>query len=314
MYTIKQAAAQSGLSVPVVRVWERRYGVVHPARTASGYRLYDDAAVDRLRTMRALVDRGWTPSAAAAALVAGTAPAVDIGRRLASERHDEDAASPTGAERTAKLREAFLDSAATLDTAGVERALDEMFGAGSFEVVLERDVLPALEALGDAWAAGRIDVAGEHAASHAVGRRLAGLYQAAASPTPVDGSVLIGMPPSARHELGALAFAVAARRAGLPVLYLGADLPIVDWVAAARRSRPQAAVIGAVTRSDGEAAIAVARALADAVPGIRIVFGGRGAPDPGPSEAWPEPAPVKLPAGISDAVTVVRSGLDLPTG
>ena len=43
MYTIKQAAARSGLSVPTVRAWERRYGVVHPERTASGYRLYDDA-------------------------------------------------------------------------------------------------------------------------------------------------------------------------------------------------------------------------------------------------------------------------------
>jgi MerR family transcriptional regulator, light-induced transcriptional regulator len=259
MYTIRQAAAQSGLSVPVVRAWERRYGVVHPTRTAAGYRLYDEAAIDRLRHMRALVDRGWSPSAAAAALVAGTAPAVDIGQRTQTERRDDDVPSPGGEERTTELREAFIDSAAKLDAAGVERALDEMFGAGSFEVVAQRDVLPALEALGDAWAAGRVDVAGEHAASHAVGRRLAGLYQAAASPSPTVGSILVGMHPSARHELGALAFAVAARRAGLPVLYLGADLPIVDWVAAARRARAWAAVIGAVTRSDGEAAMAMVR-------------------------------------------------------
>jgi len=314
MYTIKQAAAQSGLSVPVVRAWERRYGVVHPTRTASGYRLYDDAAVDLLRTMRALVDRGWSPSAAAAALVAGTAPEVDLGPSPTAARRADGGASPATTERTAELREAFLDSAAKLDPAGVERTLDEMFGGGSFEVVVERDILPALDALGDAWAAGRVDVAGEHAASHAVGRRLAGLYQAAAGPTPPEGSVIVGMPPSARHELGALAFAVAARRAGLPGLYLGADLPIADWVAAASRTRPRAAVIGAVTRSDGEAAIAVARALAAAVPGVRIAFGGRGAPDPGPPGAWSQPAPVVLPAGISEAVAVLRSEVDPPTG
>ncbi|HSW42013.1 MAG TPA: MerR family DNA-binding transcriptional regulator, partial [Patescibacteria group bacterium] len=48
MYTIKQAAALSDLTVPTVRAWERRYGVVHPARTASGYRLYDNEAISRL--------------------------------------------------------------------------------------------------------------------------------------------------------------------------------------------------------------------------------------------------------------------------
>ena len=42
MYTIKQAAARTGVSVPTIRAWERRYGVVGPARTTAGYRLYDD--------------------------------------------------------------------------------------------------------------------------------------------------------------------------------------------------------------------------------------------------------------------------------
>ena len=48
MYTIKQAAARTGLSVPIIRVWERRYGVVQPGRTPAGYRLYDDEAIARL--------------------------------------------------------------------------------------------------------------------------------------------------------------------------------------------------------------------------------------------------------------------------
>jgi DNA-binding transcriptional MerR regulator len=36
MYNIKEAAARAGVSVPVLRAWERRYGVVAPARTRSG--------------------------------------------------------------------------------------------------------------------------------------------------------------------------------------------------------------------------------------------------------------------------------------
>ncbi len=66
MYTIKQAAIRSGVPVQLLRAWERRYGVVAPTRTASRYRLYDDAAIARLRAMRQLIDDGWAPSTAAA--------------------------------------------------------------------------------------------------------------------------------------------------------------------------------------------------------------------------------------------------------
>ena len=306
MYTIKQAATRSGLSVPVVRAWERRYGVVQPMRTPSGYRLYDDAAVDRLRTMRALVDQGWAPSTAAAALLDGTAPAIELDRGVDEQTNRTDAGTDS-ANQSAELRGAFVAAAAALDTDGIEQALDDMLASGSYETVIERDILPALEDLGDAWADGRVSVAGEHAASHAVGRRLAALYQAAGRGATAGGTVIVGLPPGARHELGALAFAIAARRAGLPVLYLGADLPVADWVATALRTRAHAAVIGAVTAADGAAALSVARALADAVPGIEIALGGNAAPDPGPATSWPGPVPVVLPAGVHAAVAHVRS-------
>ena len=45
MYTIRQASIRSGVNVPLIRAWERRYGVVSPSRTAAGYRLYDDEAI-----------------------------------------------------------------------------------------------------------------------------------------------------------------------------------------------------------------------------------------------------------------------------
>ena len=42
-----------------------------PTRTASGYRLYDDATLRVLVTMRSLVESGWTASEAARAIRAG---------------------------------------------------------------------------------------------------------------------------------------------------------------------------------------------------------------------------------------------------
>ena len=84
MYTIKQAAARTGVAVPTIRAWERRYGVVSPARTAAGYRLYDEDAVERLAAMRFLVEtEGWRPSQAAEHV---KDPAVDLAARSEERR------------------------------------------------------------------------------------------------------------------------------------------------------------------------------------------------------------------------------------
>jgi methanogenic corrinoid protein MtbC1 len=273
MYTIKEAASRSGVSTALLRAWERRYGIVQPARTASGYRLYDEAAITRLRAMRRLVDDGWAPSTAATRVRdAGESTLDEI---LAAE----DRASPTGMAAEPPgfdpLIGRFVEAAGRLDEADMEDTLDEMFARGSFERVATDLVMPALVALGDAWAAGRLDVAAEHAASSAVARRLGAAFVAAGRPLTERGALLIGMPPGSRHELGALSFAVAARRAGLPVRYLGADLPVPDWVHATQATEPGAAVIGAVTPEDAEAAHRVSEALHAVAPDLLIAFGGR---------------------------------------
>jgi DNA-binding transcriptional MerR regulator len=312
MYTIKEAAARTGVSVPLLRAWERRYRIVEPTRTVAGYRLYDEDALRRLRDMRRLIDMGWAPQVAAAALLAGTAPSARVGLApepggTAPALADDDARRAVAA-RSEELHEAFVAAAGRFDGPALERALDEMFARGTFETAVERDVLPALVALGDAWATGRIDVAAEHAASAAVHRRLASAFQAAGAPAAPEGAILVGLPPGAHHELGALAFAVAARRAGLHVLYLGSDLPVDDWVRTARRLEAPVAVLGVVSRLDRDAASRVARALVDAVPGIRVAFGGDGAD--GLDERLDGGATVRvLPAGIRDAVAAVAADL-----
>ncbi|HUQ44034.1 MAG TPA: MerR family transcriptional regulator, partial [Candidatus Limnocylindria bacterium] len=240
MYNIKQAAARAGVSVPVLRAWERRYGIVHPERTASGYRQFDEAAVERIKAMRALISQGWSPSAAAAAILAGT-----VAEQIASDQLAAVPMAAISAGDADQLAARLVAAAAAMDPKALDRVLDDLFSKGSFEQVANDFLFPALRRLGEAWATGQINVAGEHLASSAVHRRLGLALDAAASVEDRSGSVLVGLPPGGRHELGALAFAVAARRAGLAVSYLGPDLPVEDWIAAAADA--SAAVIGVVT-------------------------------------------------------------------
>src|SRR4051794_32783934 len=57
-HPIAVVAERTGLSQDVLRVWERRYGAVHPVRSPSGQRLYRDADVERLRLLNAATQAG----------------------------------------------------------------------------------------------------------------------------------------------------------------------------------------------------------------------------------------------------------------
>src|SRR3954454_22709393 len=304
MYTIKEAAARSGVPVQLLRAWERRYGVVAPARTDSGYRLYDEPAIARLRAMRRLVDEGWAPSTAAAHL--GPLNEGEVGailNRVAAGETARSTADATNATAEA-LTDEFVNRAADMDEPAVERVLDDMFSRGSFEQVTSELVMPALVALGDAWARGRIDVAAEHAAAGAIQRRLGSAFFAAGLPRGGD-VVLVGLPPGARHELGALTFATAARRSGISVRYLGADLPIQDWIDAIGRTSARGVVVGVVTKSDIDPATSLAEAVRAAHPGVVIAIGGGHAAN----VSAKIPGAVVLPAALAGAVAALNAAL-----
>lgn len=302
MYNIKQAAARAGVTVPVLRAWERRYGIVSPGRSSGGYRQFDEESVARVRTMRTLVDEGWSPSAAAAAILDGSAPV----REEQSPSAPIGAALPvsappqgTSAGEATALRQRFLDAARELQPDAVEAVLDDLFARGSFERVAQDLLFPTLEALGEAWAAGIVSVAGEHMASSAVLRRLGQALDAAGTVAFRGAPIIVGLPPGARHELGALAFAVVARRAGLAVTYVGADLPVEDWLAAIEGA--SAAVIGVATARDRTAAVGLARRLLEARPELVVALGGR--------SAQPAPGVLRLPTELTESVATVRSAI-----
>lgn len=266
MYTIKRVAELTGIGLSTLRAWERRYGVVSPQRSDGHYRLYTDADVRTLAIMASLVNDGWSASEAAAETLQRVGGGVD--RRAPGGGPAADAL----AEGLSELVRAadHLDAAEV--AAILQRGLDP--ANGTFEEVASNWLLPTLIGVGEAWADGRLSVAGEHLVSYSVQRRLAGAYEAASGRTtgPV---VVIGLPPGARHELGVLAFAVAARQAGLSTAYVGADLPGDDWATAIQGRGAHAAVLAAPRRTDVVEAQAVVDRLRASSPGLVIGMGGR---------------------------------------
>ena len=156
VYTVKRAAALTGISADTLRMWERRYGVVAPVRNEGGYRLYDDAAIARLTAMSALVGAGWAPREAAAQVSSGTTLGPTRNAReepRVIEEGTDDAALP-GADLNLLVR-----LASEFDPATLTRALDDVFALHDLGNLVDHWLMPALRRLGEAWQRGEVSVA-----------------------------------------------------------------------------------------------------------------------------------------------------------
>lgn len=297
-YTVRQVSALTGIAPDTLRAWERRYGVVTPARTDAGYRIYDDHDVERLQLMARLVAEGAPASLAAQQVQATQAGGRPVGREL-----EAGSALPpvTGSSTHSTLvddlaRDALVVAARNLDREEIDTVLDRAFSTGSFEAVAEQWLLPAVAEVGTAWADGRIDVAGEHLVSGVVRGRLGRAFDAAG--TALGGPVvLVGLPPGSLHELGSLTFAICLRRLGADVRWLGADLPLASWSHAVGQLAPAAAVITVPISIDVPPASAVVTRLRGEHPALPVFVGGGGAPGTGDA--------LQLPASVPQAAREV---------
>lgn len=250
---IGELARRTGVGTELLRAWERRYGLLTPSRTATGYRLYSDDDVQRVQRMRALLESGLSAAEAARQAVseppvpAGTAPAASAGElRAALER---------------------------LDDAGAHAAFDRLLADYTTGAVLGSVVLPLLHELGDGWERGEISVAQEHFASNLLRGRLLGLargWDRGAGPRAV-----LACPPGERHDLGLVIFGLALRERGWRITFLGADTPPDTIDETVRRLEPRALVL-AVTDAARLAGVAETAARLDGA-GTAIWVGGAGA-------------------------------------
>ena len=81
---IGELSRRTGVAPELLRAWERRYGLLRPARSEGGFRLYSEADEQRVERMRQHLREGLAAAEAARRAVEGvanlTAAAAENGR------------------------------------------------------------------------------------------------------------------------------------------------------------------------------------------------------------------------------------------
>ncbi len=237
-HPVRVVAQRSGLSTHVLRAWERRHGVVSPARSEGGQRLYSDADVERLTLLRQLTSHGGAIGQLA------QLPREELAR-LARADQAERTEVETAEGDTARWREAVLKAIEGLDGVGLRRQLERGVVALGVHPFLEKVAGPVLCDIGERWRSGSLGIAHEHLAT-AVFRQVLGWVRETTETGTRGPSVIVATPPNQIHEGGALLVAATAAADGWRVVYLGADLPVAEIAAAALRTRAHAVALSVI--------------------------------------------------------------------
>jgi methylmalonyl-CoA mutase cobalamin-binding subunit len=299
LHPIRVVARRTGLTLDVLRAWERRYRAVVPTRRGNR-RFYSDEDVERLLLLRrltvggrsigqvagletgklrALLDRD---EAAAARAPAATGPGMPGGAGDsafgAAYQGRPDMREPGLARGTPSVfLDACLAAALAMDAGRLERELGRATLALPQTAVVEGVVAPLMRRIGDMWRGGELRIAQEHVVSAVLRTFLGGLARRQGAPAG-DARLVVATPPGQAHELGALVTTAVAASEGWSVTYLGPGLPAEEIAAAAAATGARLVALSLVYPADDAGVADEILRLAELLPEeVSLVVGGAAA-------------------------------------
>jgi methanogenic corrinoid protein MtbC1 len=277
-HPVRVVVARTGLTPDLLRAWERRYSVVAPGRSGGRHRLYSDHEVERLRLLAELTARGER--------IRRLAPLTleDLRARLAStpraDRRQKPSIPPVTRAAYPALAEA-MRAVEDFDAAALERTLRVAAARIGPDDMIDTLMVPLLHAIGDAWHRGILTPANEHLATAVARATLTWIRERVVVPEGAP-RIAVATPQGQHHELGALLVAAAATTRGWRVTYLGANLPVVDILAAARHVQCDTIALSIVHPAGDRGLRAALRAMVKAMPrNFGLLIGGGAAPSYG---------------------------------
>ena len=271
-HPIQVVARRTGLSADVIRVWERRYGVVTPKRRGGGRRFYSDEDIQRLSLLQRVTSAGRRISE-----VAGLENSAL--KKLVEEDGRSDSTFLLGSAAArgvdAHVKHA-LQAIREMNSGRLHRTLAAASTELPLSLFLDQVIGVLLTRVGDAWEQGSLRVSHEHMASVVIRRFLAGMLGRERSNGPL---IVLTTLAGQSHEMGALLAAITAESEGWRALYLGPDLPAAEIAAAAIQIGADAVGLSLQSRGD-EAVLAeelqqLRMALPESVP---LIVGGKATP------------------------------------
>lgn len=214
-YSIKDLEKISGIKAHTIRIWERRYKLISPKRTATNIRYYCDEDLKRLLNVSILSQNGIKIS--------------KIALLDSSQLKDRVIDLCVDVRSPSVQVEGLIVAMLELDEFKFNSVLTNSVIKVGFEATVELVLFPFLERIGLLWQAGSINPAQEHFITHLIRQKLiVAIDREMAVYRKTKQRILFFLPEHEYHDIGLLFYSLVARKENLDVVYLGPSVPIAD--------------------------------------------------------------------------------------
>jgi DNA-binding transcriptional MerR regulator len=212
-YSIKDLEQLSGIKAHTLRIWEQRYNLLHPKRTETNIRYYDDDAVKHLLNVALLNENGQKISR-----IAAMAPE-DIKKEVLKLTENSVALD----DQIHAMTFSLID----MDEEGFEKNLTSSIRKLGFERTMIQVIHPFMKKIGVLWQTGAITPGQEHFISNLVRQKLIVAIDALGWVD--DGKkFMLFLPEGELHEISLLFSHYLIKANGHRVIYLGQSTPATD--------------------------------------------------------------------------------------
>lgn len=212
-YSVAQVEALTGIKAHTLRIWERRYDFLDPARTPTNIRYYSDEQLKKLLNFGILVRNGYRISKLSKMSAEEVYEEVS---KVLADPHSESSDEMKGLTLSMlEMNEEDFDDI-------FER---QVMRKGFFKTITET-IYPFLQYVGVLWTTNKAMIAQEHYMSNLVRQKLIAAIERLTIPPKDAPSIVFFLLEGEEHEIGILLATFVAKEMGWNVYYLGQGVPI----------------------------------------------------------------------------------------
>lgn len=212
-YSIRDLETFTGIKAHTIRIWEKRYGIVEPARTDTNIRYYDDEDLKRLLNVSILNRHGFKIS--------------EITKLSTQEIAEKILQVTVQSVNVDNYIESLVIAMIELNEEQFDKTLTSLIIKMGFEDAVLKVLYPLFERIGVLWQVGSIVPAQEHFISALIRQKMIVAIDGITAPRKPEGKTcVLFLPENEWHELGLLFCSYLLKKAGHHVVYLGQNVPV----------------------------------------------------------------------------------------
>ncbi|MGM0409057.1 MAG: MerR family transcriptional regulator [Bacteroidota bacterium] len=239
-YSIKELENLSGIKAHTIRIWEKRYNIINPARTDTNIRYYCDDDLKRLLNISILNKQGIKIS--------------EIAKLSDSEMAEKVMSMSVDSGNAERNIEQLVIAMIEMDEVKFDKVLSRYIMHEGFENAVIKVIFPFFEKIGILWQTGSINPAHEHFVSNLFRQKLmVAIDNIMVTDNQNAKKFILFLPEGEYHELGLLFYNYLIRKSGRVVYYLGSSVPFNDIVETSKMVEADylfTTITGSLTKDD----------------------------------------------------------------